>query len=80
MGLLKKIGWGLLIILVILGFIVFVFVNSLAPNYQGQEDMPGLSTAVKVYYDNYGIPHIYGQNEKDAFRVLGYVHAQDRLW
>ncbi|MEM9650171.1 MAG: penicillin acylase family protein, partial [Bacteroidota bacterium] len=28
----------------------------------------------------YGIPHIYASSEEDAFRALGYVHAQDRLW
>jgi penicillin amidase len=42
--------------------------------------MAGLSHEVKVYFDTYGIPHIYADNEKDAFRALGYVHAQDRLW
>jgi len=35
---------------------------------------------VEVYYDTYGVPHIYAQNEIDARRTLGYVHAQDRLW
>ncbi len=42
--------------------------------------MPGLTSEVKVLYDAYGIPHIYGESETDAFRALGYVHAQDRLW
>ena len=39
-----------------------------------------MSAEVKVYFDTYGIPHIYAQNEMDAFQALGYVHAQDRLW
>ena len=26
------------------------------------------------------MPHIYAENEEDAMRSLGYVHAQDRLW
>ena len=42
--------------------------------------MSNLKEEVKVYFDPYGIPHIYAQNETDAFRALGYVHAQDRLW
>lgn len=42
--------------------------------------MPGLSNEVTTYFDPYGIPHIYADNETDALRALGYVHAQDRLW
>jgi len=26
------------------------------------------------------VPHIYADSQKDAMTVLGYVHAQDRLW
>ena len=58
----------------------FVFVQSLKPDYSGKKSLPGLENEVKVYYDTYGIPHIYAKNEPDAFRALGYVHAQDRLW
>ncbi|MEO0526454.1 MAG: penicillin acylase family protein [Bacteroidota bacterium] len=77
---LKKIGW---IILVVLGVLILaggIFMNSLAPTYEGEQEFPKLSDEVHIYYDTYGIPHIYAENEKDAFRALGYVHAQDRLW
>nr|WP_285903346.1 penicillin acylase family protein [Arenibacter sp. H213] len=43
-------------------------------------ELSQLNNKVDVYYDNYGIPHIYAQEEEDAYRSLGYVHAQDRLW
>ena len=42
--------------------------------------MPEIQNETKVYFDQYGIPHIYASNELDAIRVLGYCHAQDRLW
>jgi penicillin amidase len=42
--------------------------------------MDNLSEKVDVYFDTYGIPHIYANTEEDALRILGYVHAQDRLW
>lgn len=42
--------------------------------------MASLSSDVEVYFDTYGVPHIYAQTELDAIRTLGYVHAQDRLW
>ncbi|MEO1012859.1 MAG: penicillin acylase family protein, partial [Bacteroidota bacterium] len=80
MRLFKRIGWALLALMGILILGGLIFINSLTPTYEGEQEMPGLFNEVKVYYDTYGIPHIYAQNEEDAFKVLGYVHAQDRLW
>ncbi len=42
--------------------------------------MAGLSAAGDVHFDEYGIPHIYAQTWADAVRILGYLHASDRLW
>ena len=44
------------------------------------QGIPGLEQAVKVYYDQVHIPHIYAESWTDAARVLGYLHATDRLW
>ncbi len=64
-----------------LGFLAGVFAyQSLKPDYDGVKSLAGLAAQVDVYYDPYGVPHIYGNTEEDAFRALGYVHAQDRLW
>lgn len=63
-----------------MGIVLAVFVYTMKPDYDGEKRLQHLSAEVTVYYDTYGIPHIYGKNEKDAFRALGYVHAQDRLW
>ncbi len=38
----------------------------------------GLSDEVKVYRDEWGIPHIYGSAFGDLVFALGYCHAQDR--
>ncbi|HDZ04769.1 hypothetical protein LCGC14_0198520 [marine sediment metagenome] len=80
MNLLKKIGAILLVVVTLLIIIVGVIAYILKPDYSGDKELANLQQEVKVYYDDYGIPHIYGENEKDAFRTLGYVHAQDRLW
>ena len=69
---------AVLIILLILGGLIFI--HNLKPKYSGKLKLSSLNSEVEVHYDNYGIPHIYAQNELDARRVLGYVHAQDRLW
>ena len=58
----------------------YLFIQLLKPQYSGELTLKGLQEEVNVYYDTYGIPHIYAQNEEDAYRALGYVHAQDRLW
>ncbi len=80
MKLFKKIVLTLLIIAVLVGIGLFVFVHTLKPTYSGTLTLAGIKKTSKVYFDNYGIPHIYAENEIDAVRVLGYVHAQDRLW
>lgn len=67
-------------ILLLLALISGIFIYSLKPTYSGEKELSKLEKEVKVYYDAYGIPHIYGETEEDAFRTLGYVHAQDRLW
>ncbi|MGB5691478.1 MAG: penicillin acylase family protein [Flavobacteriaceae bacterium] len=70
----------LLVIFVVFGVVGYFIVQSLKPDYAGEIDFPGIEEEVKVYYDEYGIPHIFSNSEEDAVRILGYVHAQDRLW
>lgn len=50
------------------------------PTYEGQIQLKDIKKQTTVYFDDYGIPHIYAENETDAMLALGYVHAQDRLW
>ena len=56
------------------------FFRSAEAQRSGQLELKGLSQPVDVYYDAWGIPHIDAQNEADAYRALGYLHAQDRLF
>ncbi|MCH7412196.1 penicillin acylase family protein [Belliella sp. R4-6] len=51
-----------------------------APEYDGNKELLGLNTNAEVYFDDFGIPHIYAENEIDAYLTLGYIHAQDRLF
>ncbi len=46
----------------------------------GDLDVPGLRDTVEVIRDEWGVPHIYAQNDDDLFFAQGYVMAQDRLW
>ena len=80
MKIFKKLLKYLLILLVLIAIGAYFFVQSLKPTYNGELKLTSLKDKVEVFYDDYGIPHIYAQNELDARRALGYVHAQDRLW
>ena len=69
---------GVLIVLVFIGG--WIYFNSLKPDYSGKITLSNIENETSVYFDDYGIPHIYAQNQYDATTALGYVHAQDRLW
>lgn len=42
--------------------------------------LEGLSSEVKVYFDDLLIPHIYAGNEEDLLFTQGYITAYHRLW
>jgi len=50
------------------------------PPGQGTFELPGLKRPVEVILDENGVPHIFGDSDEDIVRVLGYMHARDRLW
>ena len=50
------------------------------PRFDGAITVPGLSAAVVIYRDAYGIAHVRAANEEDAWFGQGYASAQDRLW
>ncbi len=41
---------------------------------------PGLTKQVEIVTDEFGVPHIFAENKKDAIYANGYVHARDRLF
>lgn len=67
-----------LITVVVVGLCSYIFY--LKPKYEGEIQLKNLDKTTTVYFDDFGIPHIYADSEKDAIRTLGYVHAQERLW
>ena len=77
---LKKIGYFILALVLLLGVVSFIFIQNNKPSYKGTVAMSSLDEEVSVYFDDVGVPHIFADNEIDAYKALGYVHAQDRLW
>ena len=80
MKLLKRILLILLILAVALFLSKWGYENYQKPVLEGTIKSSEINSETTVYFDEYGIPHIYGSNELDALTALGYVHAQDRLW
>ena len=77
---LKKILLVLLSFVVVLAVTVLVYGYYLKPKYDGSLQLKNVQKETTVYFDEFGVPHIYASNSKDAMMALGYVHAQDRLW
>jgi penicillin G amidase len=76
----KRILIGLVVVLLLVISSIYLFLQTTKPTYSGEMKLEGLTAEVEVLYDDYGVPHIYAQNEEDAYFALGYVHAQDRLF
>src|SRR5262245_29957004 len=86
---LKRIGIGLLVIVLLLGsaggyYFKRYLPNTVAPKsfpqVDGEIQLAGLDGPVDIYRDQMGIPHIYASTSHDLFFAQGYVHAQDRFW
>ncbi len=78
--LLKWFFIGLAALVLAAGVIVYAFLRSTLPDYEGRRAVSGISGPVEVLRDSWGMPHIYAQSETDAAFALGYVTAQDRLF
>jgi penicillin amidase len=68
----------ILLIAVILALTIYWFYHK--PKYEGEVHLKSIQKETTVYFDEFGVPHIYAKNSKDAMVALGYLHAQDRLW
>jgi penicillin G amidase len=76
----NKISLTILSIFVFIVVSVFGYTKYKKPVYDGEVVLENISKNTTVYFDDFGVPHIYADSQKDAMTVLGYVHAQDRLW
>lgn len=48
--------------------------------FNGELKFPELSGKTEVYFDERLVPHVYAENENDAWFIQGYLHAKFRLW
>ncbi|WP_367756991.1 penicillin acylase family protein [Flavobacterium sp. WC2430] len=80
MKIVKKTLLFVVSLVVILSIAILAYGIYLRPKYDGKIELKNIQKETTVYFDDFGVPHIYASNSKDAMVALGYVHAQDRLW
>ena len=67
---LKKILLVLLSFVVVLAVTVLVYGYYLKPKYDGSLQLKNVQKETTVYFDEFGVPHIYSSNSKDAMMAL----------
>ena len=80
MRVVKKIALFLFLFLIVLVLALVGYAFYTKPKYDGELALKNIEKTTTVYFDDFGVPHIYASSQKDAMVALGYVHAQDRLW
>ncbi|MBK8981680.1 MAG: penicillin acylase family protein [Ignavibacteria bacterium] len=75
---------GILILLIIVFITVGILFNNLTKKSFYEESgtfkIKGITGNVNVYMTDFGVPHIYAENEEDMYFTLGVIHARERLW
>ncbi len=61
-------------------FVVLLFLIACSGGNSSDSIIEGISEEVEVIRDQWGINHIYAQNQKDLFFTQGYLAAKDRLF
>jgi len=61
-------------------FFVYYLITKSFPDASGSVTVAGISADVRVFRDDYGVPHVFGDSDRDVYFTIGYLHAQDRLW
>ena len=85
----KKIRWSqwflravlalVLLTLTVFGAFQVYFLKSITP-LLGEAQLLGLSAGVEIKRDASDVTHIHAKTPMDAWRAIGYVHAQERGW
>jgi penicillin amidase len=72
-------GTFIVLVAALFGFLYYNITKSF-PQTSGTIELEGLRGDVKIYRDEYGIPHLFAHEDHDAYFAVGFLHGQDRLW
>ena len=71
---------GLIGLLAVTGIGGTLWLRGSLPQTSGEIRIEGLAAPVQVLRDADGLVTLRAENDLDAYRALGFVHAQERLW
>mgnify|MGYP000202051419 CR=1 FL=1 len=77
---LARAGLVALMTLLVAGGVVNVAALRSLPQLDGQLKLQGLGAEVKVTRDASDVTHIEAASALDAWRAIGFIHAQERGW
>ncbi|MEC7183419.1 MAG: penicillin acylase family protein, partial [Bdellovibrionota bacterium] len=77
---LKKILFTTLFLLTIVLSSVYYLFHRSKPVSEGVVFLKGLESKVRIVKDEWGVPHITSESERDAYFALGFVMASERLF
>ncbi|MFI5446023.1 penicillin acylase family protein [Polaromonas sp. UC242_47] len=77
---LKRFFWAILLLLLLLALAVGIYIQRSLPMLDGTLKLSGLASPVTVARDPSDVTHIKAQSPRDAWKAIGYVHAQERGW
>ncbi len=69
-----------LMVVIVGGFILFNVLKKSLPKYNDEIATDKIINSVNIYRDEFAIPYIFAQTERDVAFAIGYVHAQERLF
>lgn len=78
--LVRRVVVGAVLVMAAVASGAFFILRASLPERNVVYTMEGLQASVDVQFDEYGIPRIHAQTREDAFRALGFVTAQERLF
>jgi len=72
---------GTILVIIVVGIgVAYYLVTKSFPKTSGSVAIQGINSEVRIYRDDYGVPHIFAASDHDGYFAVGYVHAQERLW
>lgn len=78
---LKWIGAGVLTLGLLTGIVggaALLYLRTGLADTRGEIRIAGLEGAIEIVRDEFGVPHVWAQTERDLWLALGFLHAQDR--
>ncbi|MDM7943686.1 MAG: penicillin acylase family protein [Hydrogenophaga sp.] len=70
----------LVLLLVASAAVLFFYAQRSLPQTEGRLQLAGLGSPVLVHRDASDVTHILASRPRDAWKAMGYVHAQERGW